>query len=94
LKILGLVTYDDPETSLWRPFGSREIKHVSPRDTAADLKAMGVEFVLLKTEGFEGRFGCSPNDWVARMNAQVVQKIPLHLRAGEDPTDWWLVKLN
>ena len=23
VKILGLVTFDDPETSLWRPFGSR-----------------------------------------------------------------------
>ncbi|MGH7975778.1 MAG: hypothetical protein ACREC8_03855, partial [Limisphaerales bacterium] len=25
VKILGLVTFDDPETSLWRPFGSRRV---------------------------------------------------------------------
>jgi hypothetical protein len=94
LKILGLETYDDPETSLWRPFGSREIKHVSPSDTAADLKARGIEYILVKTEGFEGRFGCPPENWVARMDARVVQKISLRLRAGEGPADWWLVKLN
>jgi hypothetical protein len=94
LKILGLVTYDDPETSLWLPFGSREIKHVCPQDSAADLKAGGVQFILVKTEGFDGRFDSSVDDWVARMNAQVVQKIPLRLRAGTPATDWWLVKLN
>ena len=94
MKILGLVTYDDPETSLWRPFGSREIKHVCPGDTAADLKARGIGYIFVKTEGFEGRFSCPPENWVARMNAQAVQKISLRLRAGEGPADWWLVKLN
>jgi hypothetical protein len=94
LKILGLVTYDDPETSLWRPFGSREINHVCPGDTAADLKARGIGYIFVKTEGFEGRFGCPPENWVARMNVQAVQKISLRLRAGEGPADWWLVKLN
>lgn len=94
LKILGLVTYDDPETSLWRPFGSRQIIHVCPDDSPAYLKSRGIEYILVKTEGFEGRFGCPPENWVARMNAQVVQKIPLRLRAKEVQMDWWLVKLN
>jgi hypothetical protein len=94
VKVLGLFTYDDPETSLWLPFGSRRIEHIRPEDTAADLKTKGVGYILLKTEGFEWRFGCTTGTWAARMNAQLVQKIPLRLRAGSPASDWWLVKLN
>jgi hypothetical protein len=92
LKILGLVTYDDPETSLWRPFGSRRIIHICPQDTAADLKRRGIEYVLVKTDGFESRFGCPPGDWFKRMNARIVQTIPLQLRAAASSADWELVE--
>lgn len=92
-RVLGLVTYDDPETSLWRPFGARRIEHVRPEDTAGDLKARGVEYVLVKTDGFENWFGRSPDDWAKRMNAEIVRVIPLNLRASVGPRDWYLVKL-
>jgi hypothetical protein len=86
------VTYDDPETSLWRPFGSRRIVHIRQEDTSADLKAFGVEYVLVKPEalGKKNPF----DDWLKKMNAKVVQKISLNLRASTGPTDWYLVKLN
>ena len=92
-RVLGLFTYDDPETSLWRPFGARRIEHVRPEDTAADLKTCGVEYVLVKTDGFENWFGCSPEDWAKRMNAEIVRVISLNLRASVGPRDWYLVKL-
>src|SRR5260221_14729047 len=44
---LGLVTSDDPETSLWRPFGSRSILHVTRTDTAEDLQRLGIQYVLI-----------------------------------------------
>jgi hypothetical protein len=88
-----MVTYDDPETSLWRPFGSRRIEHVCPGDTAADVKARGVEYILLKEKNF-GWSNYTLEDWLQRMNAQVVWKIPLNLRASSGPLDWYLVKLN
>jgi hypothetical protein len=94
LKVLGLITFDDPETSLWRPFGSRRIEHVCPGDTAADLKARGIEFILLRESAVGQWFHCSPDDWLRQMNASVVEKIPLDLRAAAGPLDWDLVKLN
>jgi hypothetical protein len=94
LKLLGLVTYDDPETSLWRPFGSRRIMHVCPGDTPADLKRRGIEYVLMKPDSIESWFGCSADDWFRRMNAQIVRKITLELRAAAGPRDWYLVKLR
>jgi hypothetical protein len=94
LKILGVTTYDDPETSLWRPFGSRRIAHVCPQDSAADLKARGIEYVLVRNQLFGTWFPDSLDDWLKKMNAQVVWKIPLNLRAAQGPMDWYLVKLN
>jgi hypothetical protein len=94
LKVLGLITFDDPETSLWRPFGSRRVVHVRPEDTAADLNRNGVEYVLVKPEALQGWFHCSLDDWLKRMNAQVAAKIPLNLRASAGPLDWYLVQLQ
>ncbi len=94
LKVLGMVTFDDPETSLWRPFGSRRIEHVCPGDTAADLKARGIEYVLVREQAVGQWFHCPLADWLQRMNAQVVWKMPLDLRASTGPLDWCLVKLN
>jgi hypothetical protein len=94
LKVLGLVTYDDPETSLWQPFGARRVIHVCPEDTAEYLKARGIKHVLVKTKGFDFRFGCPLEDWLQRMNARIVQTVPLRLRAAEGPADWDLVELQ
>jgi len=93
LKMLGFIAFDTPETSLWRPFGSRRIEHVCPGDTPAELKQRGLEYILVKTDGFERWLNGSADDWVRRMNAQVVQKIPLQLRASDPVTGWYLVKL-
>ena len=93
LKILGLIAFDTPETSLWRPFGSRRVEHVCPGDTPAELKQRGIEYVLVRTKDFAYWFGCPPDDWVKQMNARLVQKIPLQLGAGAAASDWYLIQL-
>ena len=94
LKVLGMITYDDPETSLWWPIGSRRIEHVCPTDTAADLKARGIEYILLREQAIGQWFHCPLDAWLKQVNAQVVWKMPLNLRASSGPLDWYLVKLN
>jgi hypothetical protein len=93
LKVLGFVTYDDPETSLWQPFGSRQIIHVCPDDSPEYVKSRGVGYILAKDDLFGKRFPAF-GDWLKQMNARVVQKIHLNLRASGGSADWWLVKLN
>jgi hypothetical protein len=93
LKVLGFVTYDDPETSLWQPFGSRQIVHVCPDDSPAYLKSRGIEYILAKNDRFGTQFPAF-GDWLKQMNAAVVQKIHLNLRASGESADWWLVELN
>jgi hypothetical protein len=93
LNNLGFVTYDDPETSLWQPYGSRRIIHVCPGDSAVYLKGRGVEYILAKPSLFGTQFPAF-DDWLAGVNGRLVQKIPLNLRADSGVIDWYLVKLN
>ena len=93
LKILGLFSYDDPETSLWRPFGSRRIEHIRPEDSLKDLKQKGLEYVLIHPQIMDAWFHCPAEVWVQRMGGTVVEKIPLDIRVSDGPQDWWLVKL-
>jgi hypothetical protein len=93
VKVLGLVTYDDPEASLWQPYGSREIVCVKPTDTATWLKSRRVQYILARSTLFGNRFP-DFNDWKTRMNAVVNKEIQLNLRAGTGPVEWYLLKLN
>lgn len=94
LKILGLISYDDPEAALWRPYGSRRIEHICPSDTTADLKRRGIEYILIRDGVLEFGFHCSLDDWLKRMTAGIDQTVPLNLRAKTGAVNWYLVKLQ
>jgi hypothetical protein len=92
--VLGLVTFDDPETSLWEPFGKRRIRHVIPRDSVADLHAFGIRYVLVGREKFNQLFREPFDQWLARMNGTVIKTVVLKLRAGSEASDWLIVDLG
>ena len=93
LRVLGMVTWDDPEASLWLPIGSRRIEHIMPGDQLADLKKKGVEYVLVNPVILTQHFSQSLEEWETSMRAQPVKTIPLTLRAHSGTTDWFLVRL-
>lgn len=93
VKRLGLFAYDDPETALWQPFGSRRIEHVCPQDTAADLSQKGIHYVLIPPKKLAVWFHQTAAAWVQSLGGTVVQIIPLDMRITDGPQDWWLVKL-
>jgi len=91
---LGLITWDDPETSLWQPFGSRRIFHVCRDDTPDDMRRRGINYVLVSSLVLLQHHQKSLDEWLARNNGEVVQRLSLKLRAGRDATDWSLVRLR
>ena len=93
LKILGLFTYDDVETSLWRPFGLMRIEHICPADTLADLQRRNIEYVILNDVEVLAWFKTSVDIWRQRMNARLVGKVALNLHASGDPAVWVVLKL-
>jgi hypothetical protein len=58
------------------------------------LKAQGVRYILVNPDGFETFFQSSPAQWLAQMDAEVVQTISLRLRAADPASDWLLVRLR
>lgn len=92
-RVLGLISYDDPTTSLWQPFGSRQIACVKPSDSAAWLKSRGVQYILARSTLFGDRFP-DFTDWREKMNAVDIRELTLNLRAGTGPVKWYLLKLK
>ncbi len=93
LKILGLFTYDDPEATLWHPFGSIRIEHLCPADTLGDLQRRNIQYVLLNKAQFESWFKMPAEGWGRRMDAQTVREVSLTLRASAGPAGWLVLKL-
>ncbi len=93
-KVVGMVTFDDPETSLWRPFGSRRIQHVIEADSAAFLQSEGIHYVVVSKVKFAQLFTEPFDSWLARVNGRVVSSVILNLRASGEPTEWVVVRLS
>jgi len=93
LKTLGFVSFDDPETALWRPFGSRRILHVKGTDSTVDLKRRGIEYVLVNTQQAQIVLGSPVEDWVQRVGGRVVAEKDLRLRASYGAAKCLLVQL-
>lgn len=92
---VGLVTdVDDPETSLWRPFGSRRIHQLRPSVTRADLKRRNIEYVILSPAGLSERFQLSLDEWLTRFDAELVGETSIHWRATGTPMTWRVVRLR
>ena len=91
---LGLVTSDDPEASLWRPFGARRIEHVINADNPEDLRRRNIRYVLVNSFIVTNHYEMSKEQWLAKYHAKMIADLTLTLRAGKGPVDWWLVKTS
>ncbi len=91
--MLGLVTFDDPETSLWKPFGSLRVKHVTWDDDAEADRGRGITHILVSQHTLDIKRRLTLDQWLARHEAKVVNSFDLTLRAGRGPTRWHLVEV-
>lgn len=81
LERLGFVTFDDPETSLWRPFGSIRILHVTPADDARSVREKEIEWVLLSDYVLSVRQQRTLDEWLERYDAELTASLDMTLRA-------------
>jgi hypothetical protein len=93
-SVVGAVlSSDDPETSLWRPFGTRRIVHVLPNDPPEVPRQRGVAFVLLSSRLTEAT-GLTLEGWLRRFNAEVVAQTNLSLYASQPAGPWFVARLR
>lgn len=91
---LGFITFDDPETSLWRPFGSRRIIHVIQADTAEELRAKGIKYVLVNGAVLTERWQTTLDDWLKAVAGETVWDGSLNFRVSIGAQNWYLVQLR
>jgi hypothetical protein len=91
-KVFGMFTFDDPETSLWWPLGSRRIEHVTLEDTRETLTSRGIRFVLV--QAYCPAMSTSADDLIRKYDAKVVAKVPLFLRTVPGLMDWYILQLD
>jgi hypothetical protein len=93
-SVFGLVTYDDPEATLWRPFGKRRFEHVMAGDDRASIEAAGIKYLVVSEIGFNLVIKQPLAAWLADLDAEVVATVPIASRARAEPTNWRLVRLR
>lgn len=93
-RVVGFISYREPETSLWRPFGRHRVVHILPKDAPASWRGAGVEYVALHVRTLEVRFGCTFQEWLDRTHAVVLQRFQLRTRAAEPESEWVLAKFT
>ncbi|HZV35178.1 MAG TPA: hypothetical protein VFB72_11450, partial [Verrucomicrobiae bacterium] len=91
-NVFGLFTFDDPETSLWWPLGSRRIEHVTPEDTREQLASRGIRYVI--APAYNSALTVSADDLIKKYDAKVVAKVPLLLRSIPGKMDWYILDIN
>jgi hypothetical protein len=92
VRVVGLVSFDDPETSLWRPFGSRRIEHLTPADTLASCQKREITYVVVHSSSFDQIFQRPLDGWIEEMHGAVVGKTTIKLKGAFEPSDWILVR--
>jgi hypothetical protein len=91
LPILGFIGFDEPEATLWQPFGSRRIKCICLADSAADIRARGIKYALVSVYFLQHNRGVDFDSWLQQTRGLPVEAFQLKIRAGRPISDWRLV---
>ena len=89
-SVLGYSADDFPETSLWKPFGSRRILHMKLTDSAEEVRQRGLKYLLVTVDRTKEPWP----QWLQRMDARELQTVTLKMWGSLPPFVWHLVELN
>jgi len=92
-RTVGLISLTIPETSLWRPFGSRRVLHIRREDSPEFLRARGIDYVVIGPNIMGQVFKSTPQEWARRNNGDIIQQFRIQTVARGAPTDWVLIHL-
>jgi len=84
---------NDPEASLWRPFGTRKVIDVTPADSAEEVKARGIHFVVVSQDALAYRYHTTVAFLSAKWSGSLVAEKSLILLAHRGSETWYLLSL-
>jgi hypothetical protein len=87
-KVIGFAgTEDDPETGLWRPFGSRRVLDLT-RENTNQLLGGNVEIVVASARGIQENYNCSLEQWLAEKHLRVLGREELVVKVAQGKQEW------
>ena len=92
-KVVGLMAYDCPEATLWKPYGTIVVKHVLPSDSLQYLKNADISKIVACGSIFPQRFHSSFDEWLALFPSATAHRVSLSLRAENPDNSWNIVLL-
>jgi hypothetical protein len=89
--IIGFVSSDQPEISLWFPFGSRRLFHLTPK-TLERLQSDEISTLVISARGLADKLGMSLPQFLKRVNGRLVatEQIATKVTWGLEP--WYVVR--
>ncbi len=93
-RTVGLVSADNLETSLWRPFGAKKCIYVLSDDSRQFLAAEGIEFIAVEPHAFESEMRRPMKKWLRELDAEVVKTVRVLSRASQGEVEWSIVRLR
>ena len=84
---------DDPEASLWRPFGTRKVIEVTPEDSMEEVKARGIHFVVVSQDALDYRYHMAVASLLTKWSGSLVAEKSITLLVRVGPETWYLLSL-
>lgn len=86
---------DDPEVSLWKPLGQRQVMDVIGPEMSNRqwLDKMRIDAIVARRTMVEKQCG-SIEKWIIDINGSLIATIPLTIKVSEGTQEWCIVKLN
>ncbi len=93
-RVVGfLADGDDMDISLWRPFYTRVVKHIRLGDSGEDIRKQGIRYAVVGG-AYLGAEKVSLEDWMRRVNAELVGCTTATIKVTEGAQEWFLVRFR
>lgn len=92
--VVGFVgASDDPEISLWRPYGSRRVEDILPGDPAAQIRGRQIQYALV-SEVFLRAQQQKIEAWLQEHHATLVTSFSVTTEVSVGPSPWYVVRFD
>jgi hypothetical protein len=92
--VVGFVGGDnDPEISLWRPYGHRRVEGILPGDSPAQIRARQIQYAVVGEVCLHLQHQTIQR-WLQQYDASLVTSFTTTLAVSDGPRFWYVVRLN
>lgn len=89
--LIGFVTVNDAETSLWKPYGQHRVRHLLVSDRMEDLRSRGMRCVVANVEDFTVRFRQPIDEWIKANGGRIAGRESIRMLAREPAREFVVI---